>query len=214
MSSRVLISGGGTGGHVFPAIAIANALKEIDSSIDIKFVGAKGKLEMKKVPEAGYDIEGLWISGFNRQQLLKNSLLPFKIFFSLLKAYGIIKSFKPNVVVGVGGYASGSTMWVANKKGIPVVVQEQNSFAGVTNKLMADKAKRFCVAYDNMGRFFPKERVIKTGNPVRSNIANMVVNRQVALETYGLSSDKKTILVIGGSLGARTINRSLQKDFA
>ncbi len=209
MASRVLISGGGTGGHVFPAIAIANALKAIDSAIEVFFVGAEGRLEMQKVPEAGYEIEGLWISGFQRQAMWKNISLPFKVLSSLWKAGGIINKFKPDVVVGVGGYASGPTMYMADKKGIPVLVQEQNSFAGITNKLMAQKAKRFCVAYEGMEKFFPKERVIITGNPVRENIAQMKATRSEGIKHFGLEEKKPTILSIGGSLGARTINDSL-----
>jgi UDP-N-acetylglucosamine--N-acetylmuramyl-(pentapeptide) pyrophosphoryl-undecaprenol N-acetylglucosamine transferase len=206
---RILITGGGTGGHVFPAIAIANALKAIEPKTELLFVGANGRLEMIKVPEAGYRIEGLNISGFQRDNLLKNISLPFKIIGSLLKARSIIKNFKPDVVVGVGGYASGPTMYVAHQNKIPVLIQEQNSFAGVANKMMAKKAQKFCVAYDGMEQFFPADSIIKTGNPVRQNIAMMKSDRLNSLKAFGLSDAKKTILVIGGSLGARTINESI-----
>lgn len=206
----MLISGGGTGGHVFPAIAIANALRQIDSTIQIRFIGAEGRLEMQKVPEAGYEIDGLWISGFQRDNLLKNVALPFKVISSLMKARGIIKKFKPDVMVGVGGYASGPAMYMASKMGVPILVQEQNSFAGVTNKMVAKQAARFCVAYDGMEKFFPKERIVKTGNPVRGNIAFHAPDRKKSLDFFNLSPDRKTILIIGGSLGARTINESIR----
>lgn len=207
---RILISGGGTGGHVFPAIAIANTLKQMDERTEILFVGASDRLEMTKVPEAGYRIEGLWISGFQRSQLWKNVLLPFKVLFSLLKANSIINRFKPDVAVGVGGYASGPTLYMANMRGVPTLVQEQNSFAGMTNKLMAQKAKRFCVAYDNMEQFFPKSKIVKTGNPVRREIAYLKSDKPAAYQHFGLDPNKKTILIIGGSLGARTINESIK----
>lgn len=206
-----MISGGGTGGHVFPAIAIANMLNSINKETKIEFVGASDRMEMQKVPEAGYKIYGLWISGFQRGAMLKNLLLPFKIIFSLIKASSIIKNFKPDVVVGVGGYASAPTLFMAHRKGIPTLVQEQNSFAGVTNKIMAKKADKFCVAYDGMEKFFPNEKIIKTGNPVRQDIIDKIISRDKALEFFGLSPDKKCILVIGGSLGAKTINDSIQK---
>jgi len=208
-SYRILITGGGTGGHVFPAIAIANALKVIEPKTELLFVGANGRLEMTKVPEAGYKIEGLNISGFQRDNLLKNISLPFKIVGSLLKARSIIKNFKPDVLVGVGGYASGPTMYMAHRNNIPVLIQEQNSFAGVTNKMMAAKAQKFCVAYDGMGQFFPFEKIIKTGNPVRQNIATMKSDKLNSLKAFGLNEARKTVLVIGGSLGARTINESI-----
>lgn len=207
---KILISGGGTGGHVFPAIAIANMLKSVNPENKIEFVGASDRMEMQKVPEAGYKIYGLWISGLQRGFALKNLLLPFKIIFSLIKATAIISRFKPDVVVGVGGFASAPTLFMANKKGIPTLVQEQNSFAGMTNKIMANKADRFCVAYDNMERFFPKEKIVKTGNPVRQDIIDGEISREEAMEFFGLSPEKKTILVIGGSLGAKTINDSFK----
>ncbi len=207
---RILISGGGTGGHIFPAIAIANALKNRHPETEFLFVGAEGRMEMQKVPEAGYKIEGLNIAGFQRGDLLKNIGLPFKVLGSLLKANSIIGSFKPDVVVGVGGYASGPTMWVAAKRGIPVVVQEQNQFAGMTNKLVAGAASKFCVAYDGMERFFPKDKIVKTGNPVRAEILVREVGKGEAIAHFNLNLSKKTILVIGGSLGARTINNSIK----
>lgn len=206
----MLISGGGTGGHVFPAIAIANALRKMDSSVRLKFIGAEGRMEMQKVPEAGYEIEGLWISGFQRGNIFKNLLLPLKIVASLVKAAGIIKKFNPDVMVGVGGYASGPAMYVAAKMKIPVLIQEQNSYAGATNKMMAKSAARFCVAYDGMEKFFPKEKIVKTGNPVRANIAFHNHDRNKSRDFFNLSPDKKTLLVIGGSLGARTINESIR----
>lgn len=206
---KVLITGGGTGGHVFPAIAIANALKEINAESEFLFVGALGKLEMIKVPEAGYKIIGLNISGFQRENLFKNITLPFKIIKSLIEASKIIKQFQPNVVVGVGGYASGPTMFIANQLNIPVLIQEQNSFAGVTNKMMRNKASKFCVAYNNMQQFFPFEKIIKTGNPVRKNIANLISNKEVNRLFFKLDENKKTVLIIGGSLGARTINEAI-----
>lgn len=203
-----MISGGGTGGHVFPAIAIAHLLKVVNADTEIEFVGASDRMEMEKVPQAGYKIHGLWISGIQRGQILKNLLLPFKIVYSLIKAARIISNFKPDVVVGVGGYASAPTLYMAHKKGLPTLVQEQNSFAGITNKIMAKKADRFCVAYDNMERFFPKEKIVKTGNPVRLDIINKAIGKEEAMEFFGLTPEKKTILVIGGSLGAKTINDS------
>lgn len=205
-----MISGGGTGGHVFPAIAIANALKKIEPSALIHFVGAQGRLEMQKVPEAGYPIDGLWISGFQRDNILKNLLLPLKIASSLIKASRIIARFKPDVMVGVGGYASGPAMYVAAKKGIPILIQEQNSSPGVTNKMMAKKAVRFCVAYTGMEKYFPKEKIILTGNPVRANIVNLQRNKPQSLKHFNLSAGKKTLLIIGGSLGSKTINESIR----
>lgn len=209
---RILVSGGGTGGHIFPALSIANALKARNAENRFLFVGAEGRMEMQKVPEAGYEIRGLNIAGFQRGSILKNLGLPFKVLSSLMNARSIIKEFKPDVIVGVGGYASGPVMWMGSKMGIPVLVQEQNSFAGMTNKLMAQKAKTFCVAYDGTERFFPKERIVKTGNPVRAEIVNRNVDRAEAYKHFGLDPDKKTILIVGGSLGARTVNNALKKD--
>jgi UDP-N-acetylglucosamine--N-acetylmuramyl-(pentapeptide) pyrophosphoryl-undecaprenol N-acetylglucosamine transferase len=181
----------------------------MDATIQIHFIGAKGRMEMQKVPEAGYKIDGLWISGFQRDNIFKNLLLPFKVVFSLIKAENIISKFRPDIMVGVGGYASGPAMYVAHRKGIPVLIQEQNSFPGVTNKLMARRADRFCVAYDGMEKYFPEDKIIKTGNPVRENIANLRSDKAESLRHFGLSSGRKTLLVIGGSLGSKTINESI-----
>ncbi|ADY50720.1 UDP-N-acetylglucosamine--N-acetylmuramyl-(pentapeptide) pyrophosphoryl-undecaprenol N-acetylglucosamine transferase [Pseudopedobacter saltans DSM 12145] len=209
MAKRVIISGGGTGGHIFPAIAIANALKSIDSNTEILFVGANGKMEMEKVPAAGYEIVGLDIQGFQRSNLLKNILLPIKIVKSVLKALSIIKKFKPDVVVGVGGYASGPLLYAASLKRLPILIQEQNSFAGVTNKFLGKSAKRICVAFDNMDAFFTASKIIKTGNPVRKDTINIEGKREEAIRFFELDPEKKTVLVIGGSLGARTLNDSM-----
>jgi UDP-N-acetylglucosamine--N-acetylmuramyl-(pentapeptide) pyrophosphoryl-undecaprenol N-acetylglucosamine transferase len=206
---KIIISGGGTGGHVFPAISIANALKAIDPEVDILFVGAQGRMEMEKVPDAGYPIVGLPISGFQRKLSLKNLVVIFKLGLSLIKARKVIREFNPNVVVGVGGYASGPVLRVAASLGIPTLIQEQNSYAGVTNKLLAEKAKKICVAYEHMSKFFPEEKIILTGNPVRQDLENIGGKRLEAIRYFHLDPDKKTILVLGGSLGARTINRSL-----
>ncbi len=206
---KVIVSGGGTGGHIFPAIAIANALKAHNKEIDVLFIGAKGRMEMEKVPAAGYKIEGLWISGFQRKITFKNMMFPFKLISSLMKAKRIVKRFNPDVVVGVGGYASGPTLQVSAKMGIPTLIQEQNSFPGITNRLLAKKVKKICVAYDGMDRFFPKEKIILTGNPVRQEVVQLEGKRDRAIEHFGLDPGKKTLLVIGGSLGARTINHSI-----
>jgi len=207
---KVIISGGGTGGHVFPAIAIANALKKQHPEADILFVGAEGKIEMEKVPKAGYLIEGLWISGFHRKLTTKNLLFPFKLMSSLAKAYSIVSKFKPDVVIGVGGYASGPTLEVATRMGIPTLVQEQNSFPGVTNRLLAKKVSKICVAYNGMERFFPKEKIVHTGNPVRQELfENLNEKRTEAYNYFGFDPNKKTIFVFGGSLGARTINDAM-----
>jgi len=210
MSIRIIISGGGTGGHIFPAIAIANALKNLRSDIEILFVGALGKMEMEKVPAAGYKIIGLNIAGLNRSLTWKNLTFPFKLISSLLKSFKIIKEFSPNVVVGVGGFASGPVMYAASKKGIPTVIQEQNSYAGITNKILGKRAKKICVAYDNMGTFFPKGNIIRTGNPVRQDILNLEGKREIGMKTFNLDPEKKTLLVIGGSLGARSINLAIK----
>lgn len=206
---RVIISGGGTGGHIFPAIAIANAIKSRKPDSEILFVGANGRMEMEKVPQAGYTIKGLNIAGFQRGSLLKNIALPFKILNSMLSAYGIVKNFKPQVAVGVGGYASGPLLRAASFARVPTVIQEQNSFAGITNKLLANGAKVICTAYEGMEKVFPKEKIVLTGNPVRSDILGNV-NRSEAMEYFGLDENKKTILIIGGSLGARTLNQSVE----
>ncbi len=206
---KVIISGGGTGGHVYPALAIANALKEIDTKTEILFVGAKGKLEMEKVPKAGYPIKGLWISGFQRKLSIRNLSFPFKLLSSLIKCIGIVGKFKPDVVVGVGGYASGPLLKIATMKGVPALIQEQNSFAGVTNRLLAKSVQKICVAYDGMEKVFPKERIEITGNPVRTDIMNVSGKKAEALKHFGLDPEKKTIFVMGGSLGARSINNAI-----
>lgn len=207
---RIIISGGGTGGHVFPAIAIANEIKKLKPNAEILFVGAEGKIEMEKVPKAGYPIEGLWISGFHRQLTLRNLMFPIKLISSLWKANRIINRFKPNAVVGVGGYASGPTLEIASRKGIPILVQEQNSFPGVTNRLLAKRASKICVAYDGMNRWFPKSKIVLTGNPVRQDLfKNLDEKREEAYEYFGFDKNKKTIFVFGGSLGARTINDAM-----
>lgn len=209
MAKRIIISGGGTGGHIFPAIAIANALKAIDPHTEILFVGANGKMEMEKVPAAGYKIVGLDIQGFQRSNLLKNILLPIKIIRSVLKSLRIIRQFKPDAVVGVGGYASGPLLYASSLKGLPILIQEQNSFAGVTNKFLGKSAKRICVAFDNMDSFFAANKIIKTGNPVRKDTIQIEGKREEAISFFELDPSKKTILVIGGSLGARTLNESI-----
>lgn len=205
----VIISGGGTGGHVFPAIAIANALKEINPAINILFVGAQGKLEMQKVPEAGYPIKGLWISGLQRKLTMSNLLFPVKLIWSLLSAKSIIRKFKPQVAIGVGGYASGPLLRVAASAGIPCLLQEQNSYAGLTNRLLAKKAKTICVAYEGMEQYFPADKIVLTGNPVRSDIMASGTDKEKARTHFGLKADKPTLLILGGSLGARSINNAI-----
>ncbi len=210
MGKRIIISGGGTGGHIFPAISIANALKQIDSSIEILFVGAEGKMEMEKVPAAGYKIMGLPVIGINRKLLsAKNFSVPAKLWKSVRKASKVISDFKPDVVVGVGGYASAPTLWSAQNKGIPTLIQEQNSFAGLTNRLLAKRAKRICVAYEGMERFFAEKKIIFTGNPVRQDLGNVAQLRNEAMKEFDLEPQKKTVLIVGGSLGARTMNLSV-----
>lgn len=208
-SHRFIISGGGTGGHIFPAIAIANALKEKDPSCEILFVGAEGRMEMEKVPAAGYQIIGLPIRGFDRKNLLRNIGTLYLLWKSMRKAKFTIRQFQPDAVIGVGGYASGPTLKVASKMGIPTIIQEQNSYAGVTNKLLAAKAACCCVAYDGMDRFFPIEKIVMTGNPVRQNLQLDPEKIAEAYQYFQLDPTKKTLLVIGGSLGARTINQSI-----
>ena len=210
---KVIISGGGTGGHIFPAIAIANALKERVKDIDILFVGAKGKMEMEKVPAAGYEIKGLWISGLQRRLTYKNLLFPFKVISSIYASKNIINKFKPDVVIGVGGYASAPMLNAATSKRIPTVIQEQNSFPGITNKILAKKVNKICVAYDRMDKFFPKNKIELTGNPVRQDIIDVSYTKEEAVKFFSLEN-KKTILVIGGSLGARTINESINKNIS
>lgn len=209
---RVIISGGGTGGHIFPAIAIANALKKRISNIQILFVGAEGKMEMQKVPAAGYHIIGLPVAGLQRKITLKNLIVPFKLMISMMKAKRIIKKFKPDVVIGVGGYASGPILRVATSKKIPTVIQEQNSYPGITNKILSKKVDKICVAYNGMEKYFPKEKVFITGNPVRQDIVTTEGKRNRGLEFFNLNPEKKTILVVGGSLGARSINLSIDKN--
>jgi len=210
---KFIIAGGGTGGHIFPAIAIANALKRLQPDCAILFVGAKGKMEMEKVPQAGYEIIGLDIAGFNRNSLLKNISLPFKLVKSFLDAKKIINDFKPNAVVGVGGYASFPVLYMAQAAGIPTLIQEQNSFAGKSNKILGKKAKAVCVAYDNMEQFFPKNVLIKTGNPVRANITSSNISRTQGIEFFKLDATKKIVFAFGGSLGARSINETLMNEF-
>lgn len=209
-SPKVIISGGGTGGHIFPAIAIANALREINPATEVLFVGAKGRMEMEKVPAAGYKIEGLWISGLQRKLTLKNLAFPFKLISSLIRAGGIIKRFRPDVAVGVGGFASGPLLKMAARKKVPSLIQEQNSYPGITNKLLGKNVEKVCVAYDGMERFFPQEKIILTGNPVRKEVVMLEGKRDRALEHFGLKGDRKTLLVIGGSLGARSINEAIR----
>ncbi len=206
---RVVISGGGTGGHIFPAISIANAIKEINPQAKILFVGAEGRMEMQRVPAAGYEIKGLPICGFDRKNLLKNIKVLYKIWKSQRMAKAIIRDFQPMVAVGVGGYASGPTLNVAASMGIPCLIQEQNSYAGVTNKLLAKKAQKICVAYEKMDRFFPAEKIMLTGNPVRQALLDSKITKAEALKSFGLEEGKKTVLLVGGSLGARTINESV-----
>ena len=206
---RVIISGGGTGGHIFPAVSIANAVKALRPDAKILFVGALGRMEMQRVPAAGYEIKGLPICGFDRKNLLKNFKVLYKRWKSQRMAKQIIKDFKPQVAVGVGGYASGPTLNKAAAMGVPCLIQEQNSYAGVTNKLLAKKAAKICVAYEGMERFFPADKIILTGNPVRQALLDTTITREEAIKTFGLDPAKKTILLVGGSLGARTINESV-----
>lgn len=209
MSKRVIISGGGTGGHIFPALAIANALKRLDAKTEILFVGASGRMEMEKVPAAGYEIIGLDIQGFQRKALWKNILLPFKLLKSILKARSVIKQFRPDVAVGVGGYASGPLLYAAGQMKIPYLIQEQNSYAGVTNKRLGKKAEKICVAFEGMEKFFPADKIMLTGNPIRKESVSMEGKREEAFRFFGLSPQKKTIMVTGGSLGAGTLNKSI-----
>lgn len=209
---RIIISGGGTGGHIFPAVAIANALKKLNPATEILFVGANGRMEMDKVPQAGYKIIGLDIQGIQRKAVWKNILFPVKLITSISKAAGIIKSFKPDAAVGVGGYASGPLLYAASLKGIPTLIQEQNSYAGITNKWLSKKAQKICVAFDEMDKFFPADKIVKTGNPVRKQSVDTAGKRDAAFQEFNLSPNKKTILVTGGSLGARTLNHSLLAD--
>jgi len=209
---RFIVSGGGTGGHIYPAIAIANELGNRYPDASFLFVGANDRMEMQKVPQAGYEIIGLWISGIQRKLSISNLLFPFKLITSLWKSRKIIKKFDPDVVIGTGGFASGPLLKIATSKKIPTVIQEQNSFPGITNKWLAKGAQKICVAYDGMDRFFPKEKIIKTGNPVRQDLLIIEGKREMALEKYSLDPQKKTVLVLGGSLGARRINQLIEKE--
>ena len=209
---RIILSGGGTGGHIYPAIAIANELSLRYPDAKFLFVGAKDRMEMDKVPQAGYQIEGLWISGIQRKLTLKNLSFPFKLISSLFKSRKIIKRFKPDVVIGTGGFASGPLLQVATSKKIPSLIQEQNSFPGITNKLLSKKTNKICVAYDGLERFFPEDKIIKTGNPVRQGLLDIDSKRDEAQNMFSLEQDKKTLFVLGGSLGARRINELIEKE--
>jgi len=215
MAKRIIIAGGGTGGHIFPAIAIANALRKADNAIEILFVGAKGKMEMEKVPQAGYKIEGLDIAGFNRSSLIKNISLPAKLVKSFLQVRSIFKKFKPDAVIGVGGYSSFPVLRFAQAKGIPSFIHESNSFAGKSNMLLGKKATKVFVASDNMQQFFPQEKIIITGNPVRPDIVNVAsIAKDEALRFFNLQPGKKTVLIVGGSLGAKSINEAIENGLA
>ena len=211
MSKRIIIAGGGTGGHIFPAIAIANALRKIDTGIEILFVGAKGKMEMEKIPQAGYKIKGLDIAGFNRSSLIKNISLPFKLVKSFLQVRTIVKNFHPDAIIGVGGYSSFPVLRLGQAKGIPTFIHESNSFAGKSNILLGKKATKVFVATDGMEKFFPKEKILITGNPVRSTISQSAVTRSEGIKFFGLAENKKTVFAVGGSLGAKSINEAISK---
>jgi len=211
---KIIVSGGGTGGHIFPAIAVAQEIKDKYKDSEILFVGAEGKMEMEKVPKAGFEIKGLWISGLQRKLTAKNLMFPIKLISSLLKANGIVNKFKPDAVVAFGGYASGPVAQIAVWKGIPIILQEQNSYPGITNKLLAKKAKKICVAYNGMEKFFDKNKIIFTGNPVRKDISNMDKDiNSSSLRHFDLVQNKKTVLVFGGSLGARSLNEAVRQNF-
>lgn len=212
--TKIIISGGGTGGHIFPAIAIADAIKEKQPDAEILFVGAKGKMEMEKVPKAGYPIEGLWISGFHRQLTLRNLLFPVKLLGSLWKAWRIVGRFQPDVAVGVGGFASGPLLEVAYRRGLPALIQEQNSYAGVTNRLLANKVDKVCVAYEGMERFFPADKIIFTGNPVRKTLQESRATREEGAAYFGMDPGQPILLAFGGSLGARSVNQALAANAA
>lgn len=209
---KILLSGGGTGGHIYPAVAIADELKRRNPKAQILFVGASDRMEMEKVPQAGYKIKGLNISGLQRSLTLKNLMFPFKLVSSLIKAGKIISDFKPDVVIGTGGFASGPTLYMAHKKKIPTLIQEQNSYPGITNKLLAKEAKKICVAYDDMERFFPKEKIIKTGNPVRQDLLEIDRKHDQAVKAFKLDKNKKTLVILGGSLGSKMINLTIEKN--
>jgi UDP-N-acetylglucosamine--N-acetylmuramyl-(pentapeptide) pyrophosphoryl-undecaprenol N-acetylglucosamine transferase len=214
VGKRIIIAGGGTGGHIFPAIAIANALKRLDSEVEILFVGAKGKMEMEKIPQAGFRIEGLDIAGFNRSSLIKNIGLPFKLIRSFLQVRSILNRFKPDAAIGVGGYSSFPVLRSAQAKGIPTFIHESNSFAGKSNKLLGKKATKVFTGTDGMEKFFPSEKIIVTGNPVRGAIAQSRLTRSEGTKFFGLDEGKKTVLVVGGSLGARSINEAIDRHLA
>lgn len=209
---KFILSGGGTGGHIYPAVAIANELKSQFPEAEFLFVGASNKMEMQKVPQAGYKIEGLWIAGLQRKLTFQNLMFPFKLISSLWKSRKIIKNFKPDVVIGTGGFASGPLLQVANSLNIPTVIQEQNSFPGITNKLLSKKANAICVAYGNLERFFPKNKIVFTGNPVRQDLLEIASKKNEALRYFNLDADKKTLLILGGSLGARRMNQLVAKE--
>ncbi|WP_395059295.1 undecaprenyldiphospho-muramoylpentapeptide beta-N-acetylglucosaminyltransferase [Flavobacterium sp.] len=209
---KFILSGGGTGGHIYPAIAIANDLKSRFPDCKILFVGAQDKMEMQKVPQAGYDIKGLWIAGIQRKLTLQNAMFPVKLLSSLAKSFKILKKFKPDVVIGTGGFASGAVLKVASVLGIATVIQEQNSYPGITNKLLSKKANKICVAYENLERFFPKENMMLTGNPVRQDLISVEEKRNEAIDYFKLDVNKKTLLILGGSLGARRINQLIAKE--
>jgi len=210
-SVNIILSGGGTGGHIYPAVSIANELKIKYPEAKFLFVGAKDRMEMEKVPQAGYEIKGLWISGLQRSLSLKNLTFPFKLLSSLWNAYKIIKKFKPAIVIGTGGFASGPTLYMASVKGIKTIIQEQNSYPGITNKLLSKKADKICVAYDGLERFFPSEKIIKTGNPVRQDLLAIQGKREEAQAHFNLKTNKKTLVIIGGSLGARAVNNLIEQ---
>lgn len=212
MANKFIISGGGTGGHIYPAVAIANELKAQFPDATFLFVGAKDKMEMQKVPQAGYKIEGLWIAGLQRKITVQNALFPIKLASSLLKSFFILKRFKPDVVIGTGGFASGAVLKVASMLGIPTVIQEQNSYPGITNKLLAKKANSICVAYENLERFFPKDKLHFTGNPVRQDLMEVASKKEEAIAHFKLDASKKTLLILGGSLGARRVNQLIEKE--
>jgi len=209
---KFILSGGGTGGHIYPAIAIANELKSRFPDADILFVGAKDKMEMQKIPQAGYKIKGLWIAGLQRKLTIQNAMFPFKLLNSLWESRKIIKQFKPDIVIGTGGFASGPLLKMANSMNIPTVIQEQNSYPGITNKLLSKKANIICVAYDNLERFFPAAKMILTGNPVRQDLIDIEGKRDEAIQYFKLDANKKTLLVLGGSLGSRRINQLIEKE--
>ncbi|MBT8299271.1 MAG: undecaprenyldiphospho-muramoylpentapeptide beta-N-acetylglucosaminyltransferase [Maribacter sp.] len=211
---RFILSGGGTGGHIYPAIAIADELKNRHPKAEFLFVGAKDRMEMEKVPQAGYKIEGLWISGLHRKLTLKNLMFPFKLISSLFKAGKIVSKFKPHAVIGTGGFASGPLLKVASGRGIPCVLQEQNSYAGITNKLLKNKVAKICVAYDGMEAFFPLAKIVKTGNPVRRDLVAVENTNTEAMAFFGLDADRTTLLVLGGSLGARRINQLIEQKLS